>query len=287
LSSSGAEAHRPALFVKLENAPESRPQSGLEQADVVYEAVAEGGITRFAAVYQSTDPGDIGPVRSVRPQDPDLAAPLHGVAAFSGGVTPIVNDLASVAQNLSAETPAGAGAYHRIATRVAPHNLYAIASKLWAAAKAPYDTPPAPLFQYGDLPSGATPASSVDVVLSSVGNVTWTWDSGAWRRSQGGQPFAVTGGGRIGPADVLIQYVRIANAGYKDVAGTPVPSSVVIGSGRAQLLRDGKVINGSWSKPSREDVTTFTTADGQPMLLHPGRTWVELVPDGNAVTVHP
>lgn len=254
---------------------------------MVYEAVAEGGITRFAAIFQSTDPGDMGPVRSVRPQDPDLAAPLHGIAAFSGGVTPIVNDLATVAQNLSGDTPAAAGAYHRIPGRVAPHNLYATASKLWALAKPPYDDPPAPLFQYGNVPSGATPASSVNVVMSSVANVTWTWDAGAWRRSQGGQPFTVTGNGRIGPADVLLQYVQIASAGYKDVAGTPVPTSVVVGSGKAQLFRDGKVINGSWSKPSREDVTTFTAADGTPLLLHPGRTWVELVPTGASVTVHP
>jgi hypothetical protein len=123
--------------------------------------------------------------------------------------------------------------------------------------------------------------------MSSVAQVTWTWDNGVWRRSQGGQPFTVTGGGRIGPADVVLQFVRIADAGYHDVAGTPVPASVVVGSGRVQVLRDGKVITGTWSKTSRDAVTQYTTMDGKPLNLHPGQTWVELVPESAAVTVHP
>jgi hypothetical protein len=254
---------------------------------VVYEAVAEGGITRFAAVFQATDPGDVGPVRSVRPQDADIAAPLHGIAAFSGGVKPIVSDLGAVAQNLSADTADGAPAYHRSTDRAAPHNLYASAGKLWAAALFPNDAPPPSLFHYGSIAAGAAPAGAVAVPLSGVAQVRWTWEAGAWRRSEDGQPFAVTGGGRIGPANVVIQYVQIADAGYRDVAGNPVPATVVIGSGRVQVLRDGKVIGGNWSKASRSAVTQFTTAAGQPLALHPGRTWVELLPVGATVTVTP
>ena len=226
-------------------------------------------------------------MRSVRPQDPDIAAPLHGIAASSGGVTPIVNDLSSVAQNLSADTSVAASAYHRTSDRSAPHNLYATASKLWALAAPPYDSAPKPLFEYGALPAGATPASAADVPLSGVADVRWTWDGKAWRRSQDGVPFTVTGSGRIGPANVILQYVQIVSAGYQDVAGTPVPKAVVIGTGKAQLLRDGKVITGTWSKPSRFDVTQFTTADGQPLALRPGQTWVELVPNTASVTLTP
>jgi Protein of unknown function (DUF3048) C-terminal domain/Protein of unknown function (DUF3048) N-terminal domain len=226
-------------------------------------------------------------VRSVRPQDPDIAAPLHAVAAFSGGVTPIVNDLSTVAQDLSADTSLGASAYHRTTGRVAPHNLYATASKLWALAAAPYNAAPEPLFGYGAMPAGATPASAVDVPMSSVADIRWTWDGKAWRRSQGGVPFTVTGSGQIGPANVILQYVQIASAGYQDVAGTPVPATVMIGTGKAQLLRGGKVITGTWVKAGRFDVTHFTTADGQALSLQPGRTWVELVPNTATVTVTP
>ena len=190
-------------------------------------------------------------MRSVRPQDPDIAAPLHGIAAFSGGVAPIVNDLSTVAQNLSADTSVAAAAYHRTSDRSAPHNLYATASKLWALAAIPTTRRPSRCSSTARSPAGATPASSVDVPLSGVADVRWTWDGKAWRRSQDGVPFTVTGTGRIGPANVILQYVQIASAGYQDVAGTPVPSTVVIGTGKAQLLRDGKVITGTWSKLSR------------------------------------
>ena len=137
------------------------------------------------------------------------------------------------------------------------------------------------------LSAGASPASAVTVPMSAVASVRWTWSGGAWRRSQDGAPFTVTGTGRIGPANVIIEYVHIVSAGYQDVAGTTVPTSVVIGTGKAQLLRDGKVISGTWSKPDRASVTTFTGVDGQPMLLHPGRTWVELLPDTATATITP
>jgi len=78
-------ATRPALAVKIENSVDARPQTGLNAADLLWEQVVEGGITRFVAVYHSTLPEDIGPVRSVRPMDPAIAAPLHGLLAFSGG----------------------------------------------------------------------------------------------------------------------------------------------------------------------------------------------------------
>jgi hypothetical protein len=288
-SSGGAQAARPALFAKIENAPQARPQSGLDKADVVYEAVAEGGITRFAAIFQSTDPGIIGPMRSVRPQDPDLAAPLHGIAAYSGGVAPIVADLSSVAQNLSSDTAAGAPAYQRSTDRAAPHNRYADASKLWAAAAAPYDSPPPALFRYGALAAGGQPATTIAVAMSPSAAVSWSYDKAArvYRRSQDGVAFTVTGTGRIGPANVLLQTVQIADAGYQDVAGAQVPKSVVVGSGRAQLFRDGVSYSGTWARASRDAGTTFTADDGSVMLLRPGRTWVELVPAGAGVNVKP
>jgi hypothetical protein len=281
----GTQNKRPALFVKIENSPDARPQTGLEKADIVYEAVAEGGITRFAAVFQSTAPGDIGPVRSVRPQDADLAAPFRGLAAFSGGVAPIVADVSSVAQAFSDDL--GAPGFYRTTDRYAPHNLYLHTGIVWAKAAAPYNRAPQRMFSYGAIAAGATKATTVDVPMSQVGNARWTWSEGAWRRSQDGVPFTVVGTGRVGPANVIIQYVKVGAAGYEDVSGTSVPESAVTGTGRAQLLRDGKMVEGTWAKPTRDAVTTFTTKSGAPMRLAPGRTWVELLPDTGAATVTP
>jgi Protein of unknown function (DUF3048) N-terminal domain/Protein of unknown function (DUF3048) C-terminal domain len=280
-----AQSKRPALYVKVENSPDARPQTGLDKADVVYEAVAEGGITRFAAIFQGTDPGVVGPVRSVRPQDADLAAPLHGLAVFSGGVAPIVSDVGTVAQSF--DDDAGSPVFYRSTDRVAPHNLYLYADKAWAAAAAPHNRAPAKQFSFGSVPGGSRPAAAVDVPMSYVADIRWTWSGGAWHRSQGGVPFTVIGTGSIAPTNVILEYVKIANAGYTDVTGTTVPDSVVVGTGRAQLFRDGKVIEGTWAKLTRADVTTFTTAGGQPLALHPGRTWIELVPDSVTATVTP
>jgi hypothetical protein len=247
--------------------------------------VAEGGITRFAAVFQSTAPGDIGPVRSVRPQDADLAAPYRGLSAFSGGVAPIVADVSSVSQSF--DDDAGSAGFYRTTDRYAPHNLYLHTKIAWAAAKAPYNRAPQKMFSYGAVAARATKATTVDVPMSQVAKVRWTWSAGAWRRSQDGVPFTVVGKGRIGPANVIIQYVKLGAAGYEDVSGTSVPESAVTGTGRAQLLRDGKVVEGTWSKTTRDDVTTFTTKTGAPMRLHPGQTWVELLPDTGAATITP
>jgi hypothetical protein len=277
--------HRPAIFVKIENAPQARPQSGLDKADVVYEAVAEGGITRFAAIFQSQDPGRVGPVRSVRPQDPDLAGPLHGLAAFSGGLSAFVEPLNEVAQNLSSDVIGEGPPYVRIHDRQAPHNLYLDIAGLWPKADADHKDPPPPLFSYGSLPSTATPASAVTIHVSPIVTVTWKWDGKAWRRTQDGQPFTVTGSGQIGPQNVIVQSVVISTTQYVDPAGTPVPSSQLVGSGPAVLFRDGKELKGTWTKTDRTTPTTFTAADGTTMLLQPGQTWVELAPTGDTISV--
>jgi len=80
----GASLTRPALSVKVENTDAARPQAGIDQADVLYEEVVEGGITRFVAIFNSTVPDVIGPVRSVRQEDPDIVWPLGGIFAYSG-----------------------------------------------------------------------------------------------------------------------------------------------------------------------------------------------------------
>ena len=183
-------AQRPALLVKVDNAFEARPQTGIEKADIVYEELVEGGITRFAAIFQSTDPGEVGPVRSVRPVDPALAAPLHGLAVFSGGIPAFVSQLDAVAQNLSAEQIGERPPYRRSRDRTAPHNLYVGAGGLWKLAQPPYNTPPAPVFAYGSLPSsGPKPAASAKMSFDSHNTIAWRWDGSVWRRSQNGRPF--------------------------------------------------------------------------------------------------
>src|SRR6516165_8616578 len=129
---SGQSLTRPALSIKIENTPEARPQTGLDVADVVYEQITEGGITRFIAVYNSTIPPMAGPVRSGRIMDPDLLAPLGGIFAYSGGISQTV---AAIAQTPGVNVIVDTGsdpALVRDKTKAAPHNLYAVTSLLLA-----------------------------------------------------------------------------------------------------------------------------------------------------------
>src|SRR3954470_11912264 len=121
---SGAVPPHPALAVKIENSLDARPQTGLPSADLVWEEVVEGGITRFVAVYHSVLPTEIGPVRSVRPMDPAIAAPLHGILAFSGGQRPFVDAVAASGLQVLSQD-AGAHGFYRVRVRPAPHNVYA------------------------------------------------------------------------------------------------------------------------------------------------------------------
>src|SRR4051812_22578053 len=135
-----ALVNRPALAVKIENSIDARPQTGLNAADMVWEEVVEGGITRYVAVFNSTIPPEIGPVRSVRPMDPAIAVPLHGVLAFSGGAGWILNLVKqSGAQTLSQD--AGNAGFYRSRARSAPHNVYATPQTLINQADAAHSAP--------------------------------------------------------------------------------------------------------------------------------------------------
>ena len=173
---------RPALTVKIENSIDARPQTGLDQADMVWEEVVEGGITRFAAVYQSVVPDKVGPVRSVRPMDAGISAPMHGLIAFSGGQAAFVNEIkAAGVQIISMDL--GAKGFARISTRKAPHNVIGTPTTFWSLADAAHSASPAPQFtfastaQQASAVSSGTAASSIDIRMSGVEHPVWSWSA--------------------------------------------------------------------------------------------------------------
>src|SRR5665213_1587731 len=146
VDTSGLSLTRPALTVKIENTPEALPQWGIDQADVVYEEIVNGGITRLAAIFNSHAPLKVGPVRSVRPTDTQVVWPLGGVFAYSGGAAYAVASISTVpGLKLIDESSAGTAMF-RDPNLYAPHNLFAIASQLFARGGSPI--PPPTLFSY-------------------------------------------------------------------------------------------------------------------------------------------
>jgi len=267
---------RPALSVKIDNAPQARPQSGIDLADVVYEEVVEGGVVRFMAVFQSRDAESVGPVRSVRPVDVELVTPLEGLFAYSGGAPQFERMIKKAPVRLVGADQVG-DLYERRKGKKAPHNLYTSTAELWEKAK-DSDDPPPPLFTYG-VPSGRA-ASHATVVMGPLTTAAWDWDPAfkLWLRTTNGTKHVVEEGPQLAFANVIVQYVRYSNTSSKDAAGFAVPTADVLGSGDALVLAGGTQVRATWSKKTVDDVTTFNDATGVPIQLAPGATWVMLAP---------
>ena len=274
---------RIAVAVKIDNNPEARPQSGLDKADVIYEEVTEG-ITRFVAVFQSTDAPSVGPVRSVRPADPLIVSPLNGLFAFSGG-SPAAVDLVRSA-GLNTITENNTDTLKRRSGRSAPYNLYTTSDALFAKAPAGGKAPPrfAQFLKQGEpfAPPGATPATKVTVQAAPSVTASYEWDpaASAYKRATNGSNDAQEGGGQLAPTNVIVQFTPYS----RFAADSKVTYPEVIGSGDAVFFAGGTTIKGRWSKSGAKAMTAFTDAAGAPLVLPPGRTLVELVAPGSAVT---
>ncbi|MGY1846985.1 DUF3048 domain-containing protein [Blastococcus sp. SYSU DS1021] len=281
---------RPALVVKIENSVAARPQTGLNAADMVWEQVVEGGITRFVAVYHSTLPPEIGPVRSIRPMDPAIAAPLGGLLAFSGGV-PTYIAAAEDAGLQVLRQDSGADGFFRTTTRSAPHNVHAVPQTLLDQADATHRSSPGTQFHHaatGEQPTAVAagqPTTTLDLTLSGISSPRWTWSAadGRWLRAEGSTPAVEAGGARIGAVNVVVLRVDVVQTEARDPAGNPVPETILTGSGQALVASGGHTVVATWSKPAVGDRVELTDADGDPVTLAPGNTWVELVPNSGEV----
>ena len=279
--------NRPAVAIKVENSREARPQTGLESADVVWEELVEGGITRYIAVYHSQVPEAVGPIRSVRPMDANIIAPLAGLMVFSGGQPPFVQAVRDV--GLQVVTDAGSAGFYRTKDRRAPHNLFGNPTAFLEQADATHRDSPKSEFLFAADAAQATaavsgtPATSIDVVMSSYSQPTWSWDeaSGTFLRSEGATPALSSTGEQLGAKNVVVLKVSLFNTQYTDPAGAPVPETQVIGTGEAVVATGGKSIPATWTKIDASAPFSLTTQDGTLITLAPGNTWVELVPEGS------
>ena len=278
-----AAPDRPVLAVKVENTTEAYPLAGLDKADIVYEEVVEGGITRFIALFNCSDAERVGPVRSARTTDPKILKQFstHPLLAFSGAAPQVLHalDLAKITQLFEGDP---ADAFTRDSARAAPHNLFAATKPLWAAGKTKrkHEPPPKPAFTYStDVPAGHR-RSSVTVEFSTAAIADWRWQQGHWVRFLNGSPMTLEDGNAITADNIVIQQVQVAPSSILDVTGYPSPEVTLTGTGKAWVMRDGEVIAGTWSRPSEGAVTRFTTKSGKDIALKPGTTFVELAPRG-------
>lgn len=271
---------RPALFVKIDNVEPARPQSGLNQADIVFEERVEGNLTRLAAVFHSTDSDGVGPVRSVRTTDLELV-PLFGRVLFASsggnrGVLPQLHaaNVVDIGDNVSRQ-----GLY-RAGGRPAPHNLFT--STLALYRKAPErPRPPRPVFSYLErgerLPKGAIPVGGIALRFGGPEVSRYTWDAGTgtWLRSQRGTPHVDAKGVRISPKNVVVAGIPYDHSGQR---GRSVPHGVFTGKGRVVVLTRGQAVKGTWIRPTLEHPLRLVSDSGKKIKLSPGQTFIELPP---------
>ncbi len=288
----GAVPARPALAVKVDNYPQARPQSGLDKADVIFEEPVEGGITRYAAVFQCQQAALVGPIRSARNIDIGILGELgNPLEVHVGGIDPVIANIdASPIVNVDL------GSYGSIITnpsgRYAPYDTYSSTAQMWGTHPT-MTTPPQPIFTYSAKPQAGTPASSVNINFSSTSNVTWQYDpaTGTFKRFYNATtPDTLADGVQNAAANVVVQYVQISYGPWVENSGGGLEVQADLypnASGQAVIFRNGVEIQGTWQRSSLASPTQFVTTAGVPITMAPGQTWVELVPNSIAAAVTP
>jgi hypothetical protein len=291
-----ALAKRPVTGVMIENSDGARPQSGLQDAGVVYEAVAEAGITRFLALFQDAQPQYIGPVRSLRPYYIDYAAPYQATIVHVGGSPDALSQVSSGGyRNL--DQFANAGYFSRVATHVAPHNVYTSFAKLDSANQRKGYT--ASLFtgwpRKADKKLKLPTAKTIDLAISSRDYyVHYDYNAAGnnYSRSEGGAAHldlvsaADKTGVQLQPKVVVALIVPLSN-GRLDATGAYYSNYQDTGSGTAYVFQDGGVTQGTWTKSDTSSPLTLQDANGAAIKLDAGQTWLTLVGSTGKVVYKP
>ena len=278
LVSAGDIPNRPALAVKMPNNRKAMPQTGLNEADIVFEQIINDGVTRFVAVFHSQGSDPVGPIRSGRAQDVDiltnLDSPLFAWSGGNDGVTGVVNNSSLVSLNY---VRGFADAYYRRDGRGgAPHNLFSSTDALWSFTPGDFALPPQ-IFAYmlnGETAVGDS-ASSIEVELDSI-RVRWDYDStsGQYLRFQYGEPHMSELSGQVWADNVVVLFVDYQRSPFDRNS----PEAQTIGKGQALIFTDGVVRAGVWQRSSNADMWNLYADEtlSEPIGLSDGRTWVEL-----------
>lgn len=274
---------RPVTAIMIENSMDARPQAGLPGAGVIFEAVAEGGITRFVAIYQDSEPDYIGPVRSVRPYYIQWAMGFDAAIAHAGGSAEALNLInAQGVKDLNHNS----AYFWRVNNRTAPHNLYTSLAKLreYEAQKGYGKANFTSLARKAEQPLATPKARAIDFNVSSSNfNVHYDYDAAtnSYKRSEGGKPQTdEKSGAQLAPKTVV---ALVMAQGKSHIYTT----YAVIGSGPVVIFQDGNVIEGTWKKDSNTANFTFADAVGNPIQLNPGQTWFTALGGRDRVTFTP
>jgi hypothetical protein len=249
------------------------------------------------AIFQCSSTGTVGPIRSARISDADVLALLHGsVLGYSGANPADIPPIQAHSDSVLISQDADPQYFYRSASKAAPHNVFSSTKTIIKAGVAVRHKlkAPKPLFSYGTIDTAAKPAHAVSITWPAA-SAAWTWQGkaggdGRWLRTQDGEPDKLSDGSQISSTNVVVRSVAIASTGLRDVLGNASPLDVTVGSSPRPLwvLRNGKVIKGTWRRPKVSSPLKFRDKAGHTIKLAPGRTWLEFLPEPGkpSVTKH-
>jgi hypothetical protein len=303
LAEDPAKVKRRPLNVRFPNDRSARPQVGLAKADVVFEMIVEGGITRHAAIYHSQDVKEVGPVRSYRLSDLYVTEMLRGALVASGAT---IEEIAAVTKHIadgkmiSVDAQRGFGFYYRVPGRPGPNDLFADLVRgreavNQAGGSGPVDVPAlafAPPAGHEPMSGGFTTSQAAStVVIPFREPVTFRWDESqkGYRRTQGGiQTVDPDGNVTINARNVIVLWTDITETNIiQDRFGSRGLDYRMTGGGKAAVFRDGRRLDGTWKRDSALDMFTFYDQAGVQVLLAPGQSWIHFVYQDWVVTSEP
>ena len=265
------------IAVKFDDTRYSHPQEGLELADLIYVTQVEGGLTRLMAIYTSSYPEVVGPVRSARISDVDILAQLGRVGFVYSGAQSKLRPVLAAANltNLSAERNPPS-IFYNDPNRSAPYAMMARLPLLLEKAN-DVDLVRSIGWKHGELSTTAKPIVSAKINWPNASyEAIWNPDNLRFDLNFDGEAnFSVTGQ-RLGSTMMVVQKIEITPSEYGDRYGGVTPKSNVVGSGVGWLLRDGTTTEVVWSRPSATAPTNWTLPDGSPAYFAPGQVWIFL-----------
>ncbi len=304
LAAADASLGRRPLNIRLPNDPNARPQYSLNKADIVFEMIVEGGVTRFSAIFHSKDADVVGPVRSYRWSDLHITQMLKGALASSGST---VEERDAVTQSikdgnmLSVDAERDGKPYYRLASRPAPNNEFTGTPALRDAVNragggAAVDVPSLSFLRPGAEPSsgglaGSAPATKITVPFQGVWASSFSWDAAAkgYRRTQNGsQTVDGDGSGPILAKNVIVMTTDIWQTSViEDSLGSKGLDYRMTGGGPVSVFRDGLRVDGTWKRDGVLDMFTFWDSTNKEILLEPGQSWIHFIYTTWSVTSTP
>lgn len=285
-------AAKPIVGVVIENLnPDARPQSGLSEAGVVYEALAEGGITRFLAFFLDNRPPSIGPVRSLRTYFVDWSLEFNSPVAHAGGNADALDQVGPLnLKDINALNGGPSQYFFRTTDRYAPHNLYTTGAKLDGALAADGYTKPTSFAvspRKIDAPTASPAHGDINIDYSYNGyQVEYKYNQACncYDRFLGGAPHVDRNSDKqIQVKNVVVEYMP-TSYGYTRLPGEQTVMMSTPGTGKAIVFRDGGAVEGTWGKSGHADRTKLLDAAGKEIPLNKGSTWYAIVPTTKTVT---